>query len=633
MATSPDAGIRFLSRAALIRPAWQKRLVSFSVFGCAAFLASCTPEISPPPIGSGTGGGLGTGTGGGVGTGTGGGVGTGTGGGVGTGTGGGVGTGTGGGVGTGTGGGVGAGGAGTVSACNGTVSPGLAPLRRLTRFEYNNTVRDFLGDTTLAGNALPPEDLGTGFGNEAAQQSASILLIEKYESIAEALAAAATATPAALGKLAPCGSTMTATSTVAAEDACARTIVAAVVPRSYRRAITTVETDEFVALYKTVRTNRTFASGIAGVLEAALQSGDFLFRVELGVPDPTKPTLRRPSGAEMATRLSYFFWGTMPDPALTAASSTLLTAAGVMTQAKRLLDDQKSHPVVAFFFDNLLPINSLALLERDKVQFPKFTASIGALMRQETQRVIEYEMYEAPAPGGTWPGILTAPYTFVNAELAAYYGMTGVTGTALQKTPLDTTKRMGILTLGGITAGTTVTNFTNPVRRGGFILAKMMCRIIPLPTDPAVTILVVVPDPTLAKTGRQRYSQHSMNSVCAVCHQFLDPMGFTMENFDAVGQWRDQENGVMIDASGTVPGTTGTVNGPVQMVQKIAGTEEAQTCFASHWLEFGMGRALSPADACTRETLNTAFKASGYNVKQMLLALTQTDAFQYMPPK
>jgi hypothetical protein len=509
-----------------------------------------------------------------------------------------------------------------------TVRPGRAPLRRLTRFEYNNAVRDLFADTTQPANSLPPEEIGNGFGNDADTISASGLLAEQYGIVADGIATRATATPAALAQLAPCGGTVTA----ATENTCARTIIDSLVPKAFRRPLVAGEADALVALEQSIRAtaNATFPMAIAGVIQAILQSPDFLYRIEFGVPDQARPDLKRPSGDEMATRLSFLFWGTQPDDTLRTSARTgeLLTAPGVLTQATRMLNDPRSHSVVRFFFDNLLPINGLTDLERDKVLYPAFSSTVGAAMREETQRFLEYEIFEGP---GTWPSALTAPYTFVNDALASYYGMTGVTGAAFVKVPLDTTKRLGFLTQAGVMTGTVTTNKSNPVLRGSFIVNKILCRKISLPTDPAVLAMVKVPEDTTGATARERFSKHSSQAVCATCHQYLDPLGFALENFDPVGQYRTQENGVTIDASGNVPGTNGTVNGPVELVQKLAEAAETQACFASHWLDFAYGRTLGPDDQCAQSSVNVAFQQSGYNVKQMLLALTQTDEFLYYP--
>jgi hypothetical protein len=178
--------------------------------------------------------------------------------------------------------------------------------------------------------------------------------------------------------------------------------------------------------------------------------------------------------------------------------------------------------------------------------------------------------------------------------------------------------------------GTTVTNFTNPVRRGAFVLNQLMCRGLEVP----IGLMVTPPDPYSAPTARERYSLHSKNDACKGCHAQLDPMGFPFENYNAVGLYRVTENDVTIDASGEIPDMpNGTVSGPLELVQKLAQNEEVQNCFASKWLDYGYGQTLSADsadDVCTREALGAKFRESGTDVKKLLVELTQTDGFLYL---
>jgi hypothetical protein len=495
-----------------------------------------------------------------------------------------------------------------------------APLRRLTRFEYDNTVRDLLGDATSPASALPPEDLGNGFGNDASAQSVSSLLAEQYGTVARGIAARATS-PAAIGKLAPCAATVSA----ATEESCARTIIEGLAPRAFRRPLAAGESDGLLALYHATRAGGGFGSAVGAVIEALLQSPQFLYRVELGVPDRARPELRRPSGDEMATRLSYFLWGSMPDEALRAAarSGELLTAPGVMDQARRMLDDPRSHQVVRFFFANLLPISGLSDLERDPQLYPSYTPDIVALMAEETQRLLENEVFRG---GGSWPSALTAPYTFVNGALAKYYGLPGVSGPDFQKVPVDTTRRLGFITNASVLAGTTPSDHTNPVLRGSFVVQKLLCHKVPLP-DPSIADMIKPPEPYSGKTARERYAKHSQDPVCSGCHSLMDPAGLALENFDAIGLYRTEENGVTIDPTGTVPGLDGKIGGPVDLIQKLAASSDAQDCFATHWLELAFGKTLGRDDQCLQATVQAAFKQAKYDVRQLLIALTQTDAF------
>jgi hypothetical protein len=525
------------------------------------------------------------------------------------------------------------GGGAATSACVGqTGIPELMPARRLTRAEYNASVAVLLGDKTSPATSLPPELIGNLFSNDSAQQPVSADLVLGYNNIAADIATRAT-TGTQLATLAPCAASAT---NAATQDSCAQTLIQNFAAKAYRRPLTAEEATDLLTLEKSVTATGTFTSGLAAVIEAVLQSPDFLYRIEQGVPDPANPALRRPSGDEMATRLSFLFWGVGPDDALrtAATSGELLTTEGVLKNAQRLLGDDRSHAVVKYFFDSLFPITSLSDQARSTTLYPKFSPQIGSYMRQETEMFLENEIFKGT---GTWPSVLTADYTYVNGPLAAFYGINNVTGNEFQKVQLDTTKRLGLLTQGGVMTGTSVTNSTNPVLRGSFVVNKLMCLNISLPADPALLAQVKVPEDVAGSTARERFSAHSKQPVCNSCHALMDPIGFALENYDAVGQYRTTEGGQTIDASGKIPDvgaeTHQKIVGGVQLARQLAESETAQRCFAQHWLEYGYGRTLkqTPAELCLQEKLNTAFKASGYNVKQLLLDLTQTPAFLYMP--
>lgn len=494
-------------------------------------------------------------------------------------------------------------------------------LRRLTRFEYNNTVRDLLGTQSFPADAFPSEELANGFGNDANAQSVSSLLAEQYNVVAEDLAAEATATPEALGALVPCAANPTD------EDACAGEFIEDFGARAFRRPLSEDEVTQLAAFEQTIREDSDFTTSTAAVIELLLQSPDFLYRVERGFVDGEGRL--RPTSYEMASRLSYFFWGTMPDDVLLAAAAedSLVDDASVREHAERMLADPRSRAVVRFFFDNALPISGLQYLERDGERYPDYSAQVGAAMREEVQTFLEHEIFDGD---GTWDHALTAPYTFVNGTLAAFYGIDGVTGDDFVRVDLDGTQRLGLLTQAGMVSGTIHSNETNPVTRGAFITKHIMCTEIPLPGGD-VADEVKPPDPDSGATARERFSQHSEDPACSGCHAFMDPIGLTFENYDAVGQWRDQENGVVIDASGNLPGA-GDVAGPIEMVQAIAGSPSTHACFVTHWSNFAYGRTATDADDCTQSQLIEQFEASGHDIQRLLIDLTQTDDFLYLAP-
>ncbi|MDX2052868.1 MAG: DUF1592 domain-containing protein [Polyangiaceae bacterium] len=506
--------------------------------------------------------------------------------------------------------------------------PPRAPLRRLTRFEYSNTARDLFNDLTAPGNLLPGEQSGNGFGNDADSQSVSSLLAQQYIAVAEDVAQRATAATQ-IAHLAPCAADLVATPSAATELECVRSLAQSFAPRIYRRQLLQAEVDDLVILFQAVRSGgEDFARSLAAVLEGLLLSPDFLYRPEFGVAVSGRPDLLRPTGNEMATRLAYTYWASTPDPDLIAAAARgeLDTKEGVLTHATRMLNDPRSDVSLRYFFDNQLPISGLAGLTRDPVAYPTFTPRIGELLREETLTFLRHVIFEGD---GRFESIFTAPYTLVNAELAAYYGYTPVTGEAFQKVPLDGVRRLGLLTQGGVLAGTVHSNHTNPVKRGAFLMKELLCQPIP-PPSAAVAASIKPPDPYQGATARDRFRAHSQDPGCAGCHSLMDPIGLAQENIDAVGLWRDTENGVAIDASGQVPILGAPFNGPVELAQRVAATPEVKACFASHFMNYAYGRTLGAADQCTQASVQNTFVQSNYDIKSMLTALSQSDAFLYL---
>ena len=529
-----------------------------------------------------------------------------------------------GGSGVGGGGAVGgaSGGVGTAGVAPTVCTPAVvtAPLRRLTRFEYNNTVRDLARVTDTPADNFPPEDSGSGFGTEAKTQSVSDTLAEKYITTARKIAASLTL-PARIAELSPCANAPD----TANEAACVRSVLDGFVPLAYRRPLQAGEADDLVQLFQTVRSaGQSFPSSLAAALEAVLQAPEFLYRPELGVAVEARADVLRPTGYEMATRLSYLFLASMPDPALrlAAANGELATAQGVKAQAARLLGEKGARHVVRFFFDNLLPIAGLGSFVRK--EHPAFTQDIGRLMREETQTFLENEVFN----GGTWPNALRAPYTYVNQELAAFYGIPGVSGPEFRKVPLDGVQRAVLLTQAGIATGPIHSNDTNPAVRGTFVLRKLMCISIGSPPDTLGPI--VKPDPALGGTARDRFSVHSDKDACRGCHLSIDPLGFAWENFNAIGQWQDRENNLPINVTVDSP-QLGAFSGAVEMGKKLADWPGTQACFATNWANFAYGRGSDEQDACTMTKLQEKFGATGYNIKELLLELTQTETFLYLP--
>ena len=374
-----------------------------------------------------------------------------------------------------------------------------------------------------------------------------------------------------------------------------------------------------------------FASGVRAVLEVALQSPEFLYRPELGQPaGATLPGLVRPTPHEMATRLSYLLWGSMPDAALddAARSDTLQTKEQIAMQARRLLDDPRARDVVRAFYFRLFglgvpgAITSLATPDNAAA----FSADMPALLLNETSAFVDEVTWKGP---GDLQTLLTAPFTFMNGRLAQFYGASGVSGDAFQKVALDPTRRAGILTQGSVLSATSHVNSESPVFRGISVFERLLCQDLPPPPSGAI-----LPDPNVdvsRLTTRERYETDLANASCASCHKNIEPVGFAFEHFDQFGRWRDRDNGKLIDATGEIFETDarGTFDGPIELIARLVQSHDAQNCYVRNWMRFGYGRPLALEDACSLQFLQGAFAQGKGNVRELLVALTQSDAFLY----
>jgi hypothetical protein len=487
----------------------------------------------------------------------------------------------------------------------------------MTRFEYDNTVRDLLGDTTGPADAFGAEEEALGFNNNAANLVTSSTLAEKYMVAAEDIAARATDPISKIG----CDPATTG------DDACARQFIAQFGKRAFRRPLTTEESAMFFGWFDTGRTGSDFRSGIEMVIETTLQSPPFLYRVEFGVlPTPGEQVVRL-DGWETASRLSYFLWGSMPDDKLFVAAEAgqLATSQDIATQAKRMLDDPKAKQVVGNFHEQWLHYDRLASVGKDAALFPEWSTAVGDLMHEETADFIQDVIFQG---AGDLTSLLTAPYTFVNADLAKFYGIPGPNGAAFGKVQLDPAQRAGILTLGSLLTINAHSNQTSPVHRGKLVRERFLCDQMP---PPPPNVMITPPEPNPTSTARERFAQHSSNAVCGGCHALMDPLGFGFENYDAMGRFRTEENGKTIDPSGAISQSDidGTFVGVVDLAKKLAGSGDVRNCYTTQWFRFAFGRGETAQDACTLSTVGAAFAAKQGNIKELLVALTQTDAFQY----
>jgi hypothetical protein len=499
-------------------------------------------------------------------------------------------------------------------------NPGSAPVRRMTRAEYNNTVRDLLGDTTSPAQGFSLEEEALGFNNNAANLVTSAALAEKYMLAAEGIAARATA---------PGMNRIGCDPVATGNEACAKQFIESFGKRAFRRPLTPEESAMFYAQFSAGLADGDFVSGVQMVIETALQSPPFLYRVEFGVAT-TGATAVRLTDWETASRLSYLLWGSMPDDTLFgAAEQGKLTAReDIEAQARRMLEDPRARDAVANFHEQWLDYGRIANVGKDAATFPEWSTEIGPLMYEETRKFLDEAVFGA---GAGLSYLLTSPSTFLNPKLATFYGVAAPSSTDFSLVTLDSTQRAGLLTLGSLLTINAHSNQTSPVHRGKLVRELLLCDAIP---PPPADVMIKAPEPDPNATTRQRFAQHSAEAACKGCHNLMDPIGFGFENYDGMGRYRATENGLPIDASGELTGTSdidGAFTGVVGLASKLAQSADVRNCYATQWFRFAYGRGENSGDACSLATLDNHFATSGGSIKELLVALTQTDAFLYRP--
>jgi hypothetical protein len=517
-------------------------------------------------------------------------------------------------AGAGGGGGPGTGTGGAASVTPGPSAPD-APLRRLSRVQYNNTVRDLLGDTTKPADAFQAEEVLGTFAGSADLARVPPIVVDQYRSAAETLAAAAVTN---LSTLVSCAPTDTTT-----EEACAKTFITDFGLRAYRRPLAADEVAAKLDLFRKVRALGDFSFGLEGVIAALLQSPHFLYRPELTAPGAAVGSVVPLDPYQIASRLSYFLLNTMPDAALFAAAKAgrLTSPADIETQARRLLQDPRAREAVGQFFGEWLILDALDDETKDATLFPDFDDALKAAMKEETLRFTTAVVLDGDARLAT---LLTSSQSFVNAPLGKLYGVTA--GADFASVTLDPTQRSGLLTQASLLTRTAHDDSNSPTRRGKFVREAFMCQPPP-PPPPGVPALPAV---ITGQTARERYQQHVANVACATCHTLMDPIGFGFSNYDPIGRYQTMEGGKPVDASGEISGSQdldGPFTGAVELSRKLAGSDNVRACLTAQWFRYALGRTEAAGDAASIASALGAFAPAG-DLRELIVATTKTDSFR-----
>jgi hypothetical protein len=405
--------------------------------------------------------------------------------------------------------------------------------------------------------------------------------------------------------------------------ACATLILREFCRKAYRRPATSEQIDRLVKLVLMAEKNgESFERGMQLAVQAVLVSPHFLFRVEQD-PGPSDPGgIRTISQHELATRLSYFLWSTMPDDELRRQADAGTLRKNLRPQVERMINDERSQALVENFAGQWLQLRNLDSFNPNRRQFRRFGSVLKGAMRQETYLFFRHLLSE----NRSIFELIDSDYTFLNDALARHYGIEGVTGPEFRRVDLsEDSPRGGVITQGSVLAVTSNPTRTSPVKRGRFILEQFL-GIEPPPPPPQVEQLKE--EGPLAGTLRQRMEQHRRNPNCAVCHKQMDPLGFGLENFDAVGAWRDREGGEAIDASGELPDGR-RFNGPGELKKiLLADKGEFRRCLAEKMLTYALGRGLEYYDRCAVDDIVRAVENDGDRMQALIHAIVASDPFQ-----
>ena len=489
-----------------------------------------------------------------------------------------------------------------------TASIGKSGMRRLTRREYDATLKDLLKDDTGSGFKALPEDVRDPFDNDFTTQQASQPLIESAESLAQAASARLLANVPLRDALVGCKPTGPG------DAACMKSFIASFGRRALRRPLTDEEITRYQSLQSLAVEDANFYTGVDSVIRALLQEPEFLYRVEVGTPLGDKSF--RLNSYEVATRLSYFFWGTTPDDALldAATKDELKSSAQVRAAAGRLITDPRARERVARFH--------ALWLGYDRLPHP---ADLTSAMQTESASLVSKVVFDDKRP---WQDIFKSDETFVNDLLAKQYGLPAPGASGATWVKYGATGRKGILSHGSFLSVAGKFGDTSPTQRGILIRTRLLCQNIP-PPPPSVNTDMPPTSPT-GKCKSDRYAAHRAGG-CAGCHNNMDPVGFGLENYDQAGVYRTTDNGApecTITGEGEVVGV-GKFKGPAELGDRLIDSGLLEHCLVTQVYRFAMGHREADDDAAYIDRLSTAFKTNGYKFDQLMIDLVSAEDFLY----
>ena len=409
------------------------------------------------------------------------------------------------------------------------------------------------------------------------------------------------------------------------EEACARTILSALARRAYRRPVTADDVETLLGFYQIGR-RQGFEAGIETALQRMLVSPDFLFRIEQDPAGASAGATYRVSDVELASRLSFFLWSSIPDGELLdrAAKGTLRNRGVLEAQVRRMLRDPRAESLVENFASQWLQLRDLRNAVPDPDLFPEFDENLREAFRRETELFIESQLQADRAV----PELLTADYTFLNERLARHYGVPGVTGSRFRRVMLTGSQRSGLLGHGSVLTITSYPNRTSPVLRGKWLLENIL-GTPPPPPPPDVPALSDKGAEGQRQSVRERLEAHRSNPACATCHAQMDPLGFALEHFDAIGAARARDEGnTPVDASGSLPDGQ-TFEGLDGLRTVLTGRQDQFVgTVAERLMAYALGRGVEYYDRPTLRRIVRDASRDGYRWSSLVIGIVSSAPFQ-----
>lgn len=505
---------------------------------------------------------------------------------------------------------------GTADGECGGIGSGYAPMRRLTTAQYRNTIRDLFAGAVTPSDAFPTTQVHKSYSSNPAHNVVSLPTANDLLTAAEEVAVQVIEDTAAVVQ---CQGEP--------DEACAAAFIDDFGARAFRRPLADDERAALLALYDLGAADG-FADGIGTVVVAVLQSPQFLYLVEEGGSE-IEPGIVALSDHEIATRLSYLVWDSMPDEALFAAAAAgeLQDPDAIETHARRMLaDTERTAPAIERFVREWNHYDGVAAYDKDAIAFPEFTNEVAAAMDGELSRFIQ-GVLRSDEP--TFARLMTSTETEVDANLAAMFGVAAPAPG--EWTPVTVgADRGGLLTRPAVLAEHSHANSTGPIFRGELVRTQLLCEPIPPPPADAMANAPAYPD---GATERER-SDILMNHMgCGACHAMMNPIGLGFEEYDAVGAWRDAEiDGGPVDNSGEIVGgpedLTGTFNGVAELQAKLAASDAVTACFASQLYQYTFGLDSAQVLECAVEPVAAEFVESGGDLRELVVALARSGAFR-----